>query len=393
MHLSTSAPTPFTAQGRLIDFMREAGEPGLINFAAGVPGLDSLPTEELEKAFASAFEGGGAAVFAYQHPEGDLRLRDLLAERLRKRGAAIEGRQIVCCTGCTQALQVMLTVLLQPGDIVACEAPAYYGMLELLSQAGARVLPVPVRGPDGIDLAETEALLKQWKPRCLIVCTALSNPSGATVPEANREKLVELCRENGVRLIEDDIYGELVDGGAPTSLLAYDPSGATVSYVSSFSKSVSPGLRAGVCVPGTLHEDFATRKCQQDLHSATVTEAGLREFLAAGRLDPHLETLRVRNRRRRELAMGAIRRSFPKDARFVEPRGGYMLWVELAENIDLKPVREEARKERIVFASGDVFFVRPTERACLRLNCAKASEEELVRGLEILGGILCAQAE
>jgi len=384
---AASEPFTFTAAGRLIDFMRQADETGLINLAAGVPGLDALPDEPLRDAFARAFANEGVKVLAYHHPEGDPALRDLLAERLRQRGATVQASGVLATTGCTQALQVMLSVLVQPGDIVACEAPAYYGMLELLSVAGARVLPLPLAGDDGIDLAAAEEALRRWRPKCLVVCSSLSNPSGATLPEVSRERLVALCRELQVRIIEDDIYADLLDGGAPRPMLAFDD-GATVSYVSSFSKSVAPGLRVGVCVPGSLFEEAAARKCQQDLHSSVITEVALREFLAAGAMEPHLERLRRRNARRRELALSALERSFPEDTKVSRPRGGYMLWAELAGSPDLREVRRRAREQRVVFASGDVFFTSTAAASCIRLNCAKASEEELLRGIEILGGIL-----
>ncbi len=383
-------PFSFRATGRLVDFMRQADEPGLINLAAGVPSLDSLPVEELQAAFTRAFTKDGAKMFAYHHPEGNHALRELLAERLNTRGANVRGPQIITATGCTQGVQVLISILIKPGDIVAVESPAYYGMLEVLSEAGARVLPLPVVSGDGFDLAQTEELFARWKPRALIVCTALSNPSGATIPEKNRPRLVEICRTHGVRLIEDDIYGELVDGGAPRTMLAWDD-GSTVSYVSSFSKSVSPGLRAGVCVPGTLYEDFAARKCQQDLHSAVVAEVALREFLAVGALDPHLARLRERNAQRRTLGLDAIRRTFPAGTRVNPPCGGYMLWAELPRAYDLAAIREAARKERVVFGAGPVFYTQPQATSSLRLNCAKATETELVSGLEALGAILSAQ--
>lgn len=384
-------PFTFKAPARLVDFMRQADEPGLINLAAGVPGLDAMPTEPLREAFARAFDHDAAAIFAYHHPEGDHALRDLLAERLRKRGAMVEGKRLITVTGCTQALQLMLSVLLTPGDIVACEAPGYYGLLELLSEARARLLPLPLSPGEGVDLSAAEELLTRWRPRCLVVCTSLSNPSGATVPEPNRQRLVELCRGLGVRIIEDDIYAELVDGGAPKPMLAFDD-GSTVSYVSSFSKSISPGLRVGVCVPGNLFEEVATRKCQQDLHSSVVTEAALREFLAAGAMEPHVDWLRTRNARRRSLALDAIGRTFPERTRVALPRGGYMLWAELLQAVDLVKVRKRARDQGVVFAAGDVFFANKPATSCLRLNCAKASEDELVHAIQVLGHVLCEEA-
>ena len=380
-------PFQFSPPGRLIDFMRQAGEPGLINLAAGVPGLESLPADALQAALGRAFAEEGPTIFAYHHPEGDPMLRELLADRLRARGASIADSQLFTVTGCQQGLQLLLNVLVQPGDIVACEVPAYYALLELISISGARILPVPVRGPDGFDLDEVDALLSRWRPKCLFVCTTLSNPSGSTIPPENRERLVEICRKNGVRVIEDDIYAELVDGGAPKPLLAYDD-GSTVSYVSSFSKSVSPGLRAGVCVPGTIYEEVAVRKVQQDMHSSVVSEVALRCFLEDGSLDPHLARLRERNSRRRAVAIETIARSFPAGSHVWPQPGGYMVWVELPGLFDLEQARVLAHRENVVFAAGTVFFPTPPDRSYLRLNGAKASESELIQGLEVLGRVL-----
>jgi DNA-binding transcriptional MocR family regulator len=382
-------PRSFKVSARLIDFMRQADERGLINLAAGVPGLDSLPTEELCEAFTRSFVDEGAAMFAYHHPEGDHALREHLAERLRKRGANVTGKQLLTVTGCTQGLHVMLSLLVKPGEVVAVEAPGYYGMLELLSILGARVLPLRVRGGDGVDPAEVEEAFARWRPKCFVICSALSNPSGATIPEANRARLVQVCQRLGVRIIEDDIYGELLDGGALRPMLAYDD-GATVSYVSSFSKTVAPGLRVGVCAPGTLFEDAAALKCREDLHSSVVSEVALREFLESGALDSHLDRLRARNRRRREIALEIIARTFPKGTTITPPRGGYMLWVELPQPIDLAKARAAALAQHVAFAAGTVFFTNEPTTGCLRLNCAKAGEDELVRGLEILGGVLAA---
>lgn len=377
--------------------MRQADRPDLINLAAGVPGLDALPFAALRTATEQALTNDGASMFAYHHPEGDPELRSLLATRLQARGVAdISAGQLVITTGCTQALQAMLSVLVRPGDTVACEAPAYYGLLELIAEAGARVLPLPVvSGGAGLDLDATEAALTRWRPKCLVVCTSLSNPSGATMPEASRERLVRICRATGVRLIEDDIYAELLDSGAPKPCRAFDD-GSTVSFVTSFSKTISPGLRVGYCLPGTpeLHDAFAARKCQLDLHSSVVSETILRTFLACNAFEPHLAWLRERNVRRRGLALDAIGRSFPEGTEVDAPWGGYMLWVQLPAGADLVKIQTEARAAGVAFAAGHAFYASPTGESRpaphIRLNCAKAAEPDLERGVEILGKIVSA---
>ena len=382
-------PFTFQAAGRLVDFMRQASEPGLNNLAAGIPSPESLPTEELAAAFQRAFSDDGDNLFAYHHPDGDHRLRELLAERMRRNSACVQVKDILTVTGCQQALQLMLSVLVKPGDIVACQVPIYYAMLELISAAGARILPLPDRDGDGIDVAETVALLERWRPKCLFVCTTLSNPTGSTMPDANRAQLVAECRRLGVRIIEDDIYAELADTGAPKPMRAYDD-GSTVSYVTSFSKTVSPGLRVGFCVPGTIFEQAATLKCQQDMHSSVVSEAILRAFIEVGALDPHLAHTRERNLRRRTIATSTITKTFPDGSKIWPVKGGYMLWVELPKLVDMTQIRDSARKLGVVFAGGRVFFPDEPNASYLRLNTAKVSEDELVRGLEILGSACSA---
>ncbi len=391
-------PFLFKAPARLVDFMRQADNPSLINLAAGVPGLDALPFDALRRGAHAAFDEDGAAIFCYQHPSGDRGLRELLAARLQARGVAgLEPDQLITTTGCSQALQAMLAVLVKPGDTVAVETPCYYALLELVAAAGARVLPIPTKDAHGIDLDLAEAALARWKPRCLVVCTSLANPTGATLPESHRERLVASCRKHGVRLLEDDIYSELLDAGAPKPCRAFDD-GSVVSYVTSFSKTVSPGLRVGFCVPGTpeLDDAFAALKCRQDLHGSVISEVILRRFLAGGNFDPHLAMLRERNRRRRALALEAIARTFPEGSHVNPPEGGYMLWVQLPESVDIARLSTEARAAGVAFASGTAFFAvaehgaRPLPH--MRLNCARASEADLVRGVEILGKIASSLA-
>ncbi len=387
------SPFTFEAPGRLIDFMRQAGQPGLINLAAGVPGLDALPVPALTEAFHRAGEHDGRELFTYHRPEGDPALRELIAARLTTRGVpGLSGDDVIMTTGCTQALQLMLAVLVQPGDIVACEAPGYYGLLELIAAMGARVLPIPVGSEAGIDLEQTRELLHRWTPKCFVICPLLSNPSGASMPLSARKELVEICRSAGVRLLEDDIYAELTDGGAPPPCRAFDD-GSTVSFVTSFSKTLAPALRAGYCLPGTpeLYEAYATKKCQQDLHSSTITEGILREFLAADGFDPHLDWLRPRYAARRAVVMEAVREHLPAGSRLFTPEGGFLLWVTLPEGTNLPALRAAALERGVAFAAGNVFYPSadlPGATHSIRLNCARAEEADLARGIAIIGELL-----
>jgi 2-aminoadipate transaminase len=382
------SPYPFKPRGRLLDVMRQVGDPGLINLAAGLPSVHCVPKADLTEAFAVTLKENADEALGYHVPDGDLGLRQLLVDRFQRRGINTRFDQMVITTGCSQALHGLIRLLTKPGDIVACEAPAYYSTLEIMGDQGVKVLPVPVKDSDGIDFELTQILFRRFRPKLFVICSTLSNPSGATIPNDTREALVELCRETQTRILEDEIYGELSEISDLKPIRAFDD-GSTVSYVTSFSKTVAPGLRIGVCLPGLDANPFALLKCQQDMHSATLCEVAFRRYFETGRLDSHLEYLRRFNRERRQLALGVIEESFPVSATVWKPAGGFLLWVELPPSIRTDRVYQSALNERVAFCPGSAFYTSDEDEiGAMRLNCSRPSEDELVNGLRILGRIM-----
>ena len=372
---------------RLLDYMRDADKGSLINLAAAVPSNDTLPLESLELAARDAFEKSGRRMLSYQTPEGDPELRHLLAERMKSKGCKVNHEHMIVTTGCTQALYLMVSLLAKPGDVIACVAPNYYALMELLGEAGAKILQLPSDPRTGILLDQAEKWIKRWRPKALFLCSTLSNPDGSTMPLENRKELLEICKLQNVRIVEDDIYAELAEAGAPPPIASLDD-GSTVSYATSFSKSVAPGLRLGFLMPGDLFEAAASLKCQQDIHSSAVSQAMLRHFMSRGLLDQHLERLRGIYTGRRRIAMRAIAEAFPKGTEVVEPRGGYILWLKLPRRIVLKEAQKRALEKKIIFCPGDIFFAREPQESYMRVNCARASEEDLESSLHTLGGIV-----
>jgi len=360
----------------------------LINLAAGVPAVSLLPVRELDQAYARAVKKGKGSCYAYQLPEGDPGLREVLADRLRGRGVDLPGGkdEVLLTTGCTQALRIALELVVKPGDVVACESPCYYNLLEQIEALGAKALPVPTDLNDGITPEALEPLLDKYRPVCLVVCSSLSNPSGATIPEANRPVLVELCRSYGVKIIEDDIYAELRDGGALLPLRAWDD-GSMVLYVSSYCKSVAPGLRVGVFLPGPYYEAAAQQRCMEIMHGSTLAEHILREFILDGGMEKQLKRLGRTCRRRRQIVKSAVDECFPASTICSDPQGGFLLWAVLPELLDLEKASGTTLKQGVSFARGEVFLTGKPRYSCMRLNCARASESELRQGVEVLGQV------
>jgi DNA-binding transcriptional MocR family regulator len=382
------SPYTFAPRARLLEFMRQAANPRLINLAAGLPSTECVPKADLKRAFDAALLEDSDVALGYHTPDGDYLLRERIAERLLRRGIRVTADELVITTGCTQALHGMIKLLAKPGDIVACEAPAYYATLEILGDLGIRVLAVPVRDAQGVDLELVSALFERFRPCLFVVCSTLSNPSGATMPNAARRALVELCRKTGTQILEDEIYGDLSEIEGLLPIRSYDD-GTIVSYVTSFSKTVAPGIRVGVCVAGPNADRFALLKCQQDMHSATVCEVAFRKYLENADFEGHLKFLKTLNRQRRELAYEVIKQYFPAETVVWAPEGGFLLWAEVPQRIDTEAAYLAALHQDVAFSRGAAFYTTPEAKiSAMRLNCSRPTTEQLVNGLEILGKIL-----
>ncbi|NBQ65545.1 MAG: PLP-dependent aminotransferase family protein, partial [Verrucomicrobia bacterium] len=179
------------------------------------------------------------AMFSYHRPEGAAPLREAICEYLAIRGVKASPDQVLVTVGCSGALASVIGSVLRKGDTVVCEAPAYYGLLELLGAAGVRFRPVPTAVGQEPDPKRWEKAIRATpKPKLVVVTSSLSNPSGATLPEEWRAQLVEICRKAKVPILEDDIYGDLLGQNRPKPLRAFDD-GSTVLLATSFSKTVA----------------------------------------------------------------------------------------------------------------------------------------------------------
>ena len=370
---------------RLLDLMRQTEDPHVINLAAGIPSSDFLPLDALKTALEGEIQSRAREMFSYHRPEGAQILREAIRDYLAIRGVRTTSDEVLVTTGCSGALSTMMSTLLKKGDTVVCEAPAYYGQLELLRAIGVKFRTVNTAVGQEPDPAKWEKALKaKPKPKLLVVTSTLSNPSGATLKEEWRPRMVEICRKMGVPILEDDIYGDLLGRARPKPLRAYDD-GSTVLYVTSFSKTVAPGLRIGFALPGKWMDAAADRQCRQTIHGGVPPEFITASFLRSGRMEGHLEMLRTVYAKRRELAGGILSRELPEGIRADDPLGGYMLWVRGGRPSLMEEVSKQCLAKGVAVVGGGIFFANPPKEACFRLNCARATPEDLARGV----GIFC----
>jgi DNA-binding transcriptional MocR family regulator len=335
-----------------------------------VPNPALLPVHRLTRILGAVSRSAGARGLAYESPRGAPELRGQIAQRMLDAGCALTPDDVLITDGCTEALGLALRVVCEPGDTVAIESPAYFGLLEILRSLGLRALPLPSHPETGVHLDTLRFALSQMPIKACLLQTTFSNPLGSSMPDEAKEALVALLAEREVPLVEDDIYGDLsFRAGRPCAAKAFDRSGGVI-LCSSFSKTVSPGYRIGWIAAGRYQPAVERLKMVNTLASATLPQLALAEFLARGGYDHHLRRMRREYAQNRTCMVQAVNQYFPTGTRTSQPEGGQVLWVELPQAVDAMALAERALAHDIALAPGPMFSASGEYGHHVRLNFA-----------------------
>jgi 2-aminoadipate transaminase len=365
---------------------------GGISFAASRPSEQLFPVDEFRTACREVIAGEEAsAILQLGSTHGYPPLRRYLLNQARGLGLAGEQDDLVVTNGCQQALDLIQRVLAPAGEAAVIEDPVYPGLKNVFTRGGARVFGVPV-GMNGIDLEQLGRVLSKERPRVLVVTSDFQNPTGATLPLEARHAILQMSRENGVIVVENDIYGELRYQGAPLpTLKSLDNAGGTI-LIQSFSKIAFPGLRVGwVLGPGPFMARLAEAKQSCDLHTDQLSQAVLLRFAESGRLDAHREKVLAAGAERLAATLDACHRYLPPGTRFTRPQGGMNIWVRLPEPLDTVEMLPRALRENVSYLPGPYFAVSRVERASLRLSFAGLEPDKIRAGIATLGGIFSSE--
>jgi 2-aminoadipate transaminase len=370
-----------------------AGKDG-ISFMTSRPSRALFPLDDFRASCAAVLARGDLAdILQLGSPSGYEPLRRRLLEDARAQRLAGPGDDLIITNGCQQALDLIGRVLLRPGDAVVVEDPVYTGLKNLLVGMGAQLIGIPV-GPDGIDAAQLETVLRRNKPRFIAVTANFQNPTGATMPAAARRVLLDAAHAARTPVVENDPYGELrYQGEAVPAIKEMDERGATV-LLRSFSKVSFPGLRVGWALgPKPLLDRMRQAKEASDLHTDQLSQAVLLDFMESGRLEAHHGRVLRTGAERLAAALDACRRYLPPGSRWTRPEGGMNMWVNLPEPLDAGDMLPRAQKEGVSYVPGRYFAVSRMAAGALRLSFAGLDPEEIRKGLEILGRIAAAELD
>ena len=356
-----------------------------ISFARGAPAPELIPADELADCAHEVAKRDGAKVFAYGPGGGYGPLREWIAER---HGVAAD--RVVVTVGGLQGFVFYAAEQLarRPGRVLV-EAPSYDRPLKVLARDGAEIVALPM-DDEGLDPDALAAELdsRSDAPSFLYTIPTFQNPSGRTLSAARRTRLVEIVRAHSLAVLEDDPYGLVrFEGTAPPSLLELE-GGTLVTYTSSFSKTVAPGVRTGYFVlPDSDAAGFEERAVSTYISPPFLPEAIVWEFIRRGRFEPNLEQVRGELRARRDAMLGALEQHFG-GSRWSTPEGGYFVWLDL-DGVDASALAARGEDAGVAFVSGPGFFPRGSGlgESAARLAFSYESPARIGEGIELLASL------
>jgi 2-aminoadipate transaminase len=353
-----------------------------ISFARGAPSADILPHEAVRDAAARALADDWEKALSYGVGIGHPGLCEWIAER----HGGIEAAQVMVTNGSLEGGAMLFEHLLGPGDRVVVEQPTYDRTLLLLQRLGVELVPVPLEA-DGLDLGAFEAALAEGPIKLAHIIPNAHNPAGCTLSAEKRVRLVDLAAEHGFWIFEDDPYRELPFAGEPLeTMLSLDGAGRVI-HASSFSKTVSPGVRVGYLAgPAGEIAKLAKRANETYISPNMLAESIVLELCRSGELDRNIAFVKGELKSRCDALVAALRERIP-EAEFVVPEGGYFLWLDLAEGTDTKALLAESKADGATFVAGPDFMIEGGANS-LRLSFAPVPADRADEGVARIAGAL-----
>ena len=388
------------------ELLKFTQRPEVISFAGGLPAPEVFPTKRFQEACGKVLEQKSHLALQYGATEGYEPLREMIARHIARYGIKAKSENVLITSGSQQALDLIGKLLINPGDRVLVEAPTYLGALQAFNIYGADYVSVP-SDEDGLRSDLLEAPLRSG-PKFMYVLPNFQNPGGTTLSEGRRHELVLLADKYGIPIVEDDPYGQLrYEGEHLTPLVVLDRENlrrddgysiGNVLYLSTFSKTLAPGLRLGwIVAPPEVIAKLVQLKQGADLHTSTFVQMVAYEVARDNFLDEHVKLIRRVYRERRDVMLEALTRNFPPEVTWTRPLGGLFLWVTLPEGADAAELFEAAVRENVAFVPGDCFYApnghRDNGKRQMRLNFSSSSPDQIREGIRRLSIAVKRQLE
>lgn len=370
----------------IAEVYRHIEDLSITRFSLGVPEDILLPIAKLNKELIKAMRSLPGSGIRYENPQGNIRLRKNIARFAYSWNGTLNEEDIITTTGVTNSTSLALSAITQKGDTIAVESPVYFGILQLATSMGLRVLELPTNPITGIDPDALKKVLPQIKV-CLLVSN-FSNPIGSCMPDEHKKVVVDMLAEYDIPLIEDDLYGDVYFGNSrPKPCKAYDERGL-VLWCSSVSKTLAPGYRVGWIAPGRFKDAVINQKHTHLISTPTLNQEAIANFMENDRYENHLRRLRHELHTNSIHFVETIMNNFPDGTKIINPQGGFMMWVELDKRIDTTKLYYRAMQQKISIAPGCMFTLQDQYQNCMRLSYGHRWSPIIEERLMTLGNII-----
>jgi 2-aminoadipate transaminase len=360
--------------------------PEVISFAGGLPAPEVFPLRDFRDACNWVLDHEARLALQYGPTEGHSPLKDYLIEAMSKYELPARRGNILFTNGSQQALDLIGRVFIDQGDRIITGRPTYLGAIQAWNAYGPRYLTVPL-DDDGMRMDELEKTLEANPGvKFIYVLPNFHNPAGTTLPIERRYQLVELAARHGAFIVEDDPYGQLRFEGEDITPICAMHKENTV-YLSTFSKTLAPGMRLGwIVAPEEVIAKLIQAKQGADLHTSTLVQCLAYDICSRGLIRAHVRKIRKVYRERRDAMLKAMEEHFPPEVTWTRPQGGLFLWARLPEYMDAEKLLEVAVEEKVAFVPGHAFFPGGDDgRCCMRLNFSYSRPDVIEEGIERLG--------
>ena len=375
--------------------LKLAERPDIISFAGGLPDPTIFLIEEIKEIYEEVFSQKGRSALGYGPTPGITPFREWLAEHMTESGRPSKVDECLVTTGGIAALDLICKVLLDPGDTVIVGEPAYLAALHVIRSYQGRFAGVPLDDhgmqPDALESTLQDLQSESSDPKFIYLVPSFQNPSGVTLSEGRRKRIVKIAAEYHVPIVEDEAYRDLrFEGQAPSLLASLDP--RNVIHINTFSKIFNPGVRLGwVTAPHELIDILALAKQGQDQCSTTIGQYAALAFVSRKLFERQKSRAVEIYHRKRDVMLAALENYFPKNSYWTKPQGGFYTWVTLPKEIDTEALLLRSIEEvSVAYGAGPSFYHNRSGKEHMRLCYSYVHESQIEEGIRRLAHLLRA---
>jgi len=374
--------------------MKQSSGEGMISFAGGMPNNDLFPVSEIDEIYNNLNDDIKKLCFQYGPTTGYPPLVRSLQKLMLRKGLPAKTDKVLITTGSLQAISIITQEFVNEGDVILTESPCFVGAISVFETYGAKIVSIPIDS-EGIDIQFLKNAIEKLNkpPKFLYITPNFHNPAGIIYTEERRKELLSVLSGTDIILIEDDAYGDLYfdrkDKGLTKPIKSFEGYEVEIIYTGSFSKILGPGFRLGYMLSSSeIFDKAESIKQALDACTSNFMQILANEFITGGYLEPYLNFLRKEYSERKILLQESLKTHMPKGINWVEPRGGFYMWLSLPQQVKASSLFADCLKKGVVFVTGRTFDPENHKDDHIRLSFSNMPKDTIEKGVILLSQVI-----